>query len=124
MNKLAFVAAAFLSAAYGAASSERPITAACTPTVNVTVPRTTAEQIGSALANGLAQAALIVSDLELDTPPRSSKNATVCGGVPLPSTPEAGSLFGRCFENAVLAPGDSALTRKNLLVHVFRKSSH
>jgi hypothetical protein len=208
MRKLVIVAAAFLSATSVAASSDRSITAACTPTVNVTIPRTAAaqksrapreqrsevvqvywdvsksmrdfaadlaavvnaldsnvllqahaksveqygvgesiatlpsarpalspnanrtmlhlaaEKSGAALASGLAQAALIVSDLELDTPPRSSKNAAVCGGVPLPSTPEAGSLFGRCFENAVLASGDAALTRKNLLVHVFRKSSH
>jgi len=97
---------------------------ALSPNANRTVLHLAAEQIGSALASGSAQAALIVSDLEVDTPPRSSKTATVCGGVPLPSTPEAGSLFGRCFENAVLGAGGSALTRANLLVHVFRKSSH
>jgi hypothetical protein len=98
--------------------------AALHPTANRTALHLAAEQLGSALAGGTAQAALVVSDMELDTPPRASTNATVCGGVPLPSTPLAGSLFGRCFENAVLAADASGPIRKRLLAHVFRKSSH
>lgn len=102
--------------------SARP---ALSPAANRTVLHVAAERIGSALAAGTAQAALVVSDLELDTPPRTSRGAsTVCDGVPLPSTPVAGSLFGRCFENAVAAADGPALTRASLLVHVFRKSSH
>lgn len=112
---------------YGIGESIAPLPTArlaLSPNANRTVLHLAAEKIGSALATGWVQAALVVSDLEVDTPSRSSKNATVCGGVPLPSTPEAGSLFGRCFENAVLTSGEAALTRKNLLVHVFRKNSH
>jgi hypothetical protein len=91
---------------------------------NRTALHLAAEQLGTALADGSAQAALVVSDMKLDTPPRIAAGATVCRGVPLPSTPEAGSLFGRCFENAVTAAGSPMRTRTNLLVHVFRKSSH
>jgi hypothetical protein len=112
---------------YGVGESIVPLPSArsaLSPTANRTVLHLAAEQIGTALASGSAQAALVVSDLELDTPPRTSRTATVCGGVPLPSTPEAGSLFGRCFESAVLATDRPALTRTNLLAHVFRKASH
>jgi hypothetical protein len=99
--------------------------AALHPKANATMLHLAAEQIGSALAAGSAQAALVVSDLELDAPPRTSvADATVCGGVPLPSVAEAGSLFGRCFENAVLAAKGSSAVHKNLLVHVFRKQTH
>jgi hypothetical protein len=112
---------------YGVGESIQLLTsarAALHPTANRTVLHLAAEQIGTALASGSTQAALIVSDLELDTPARTSaSDGTVCRGVPLPSTREAGSLFGRCFENAVLA-SDSRITRTNLLVHVFRKSTH
>jgi hypothetical protein len=95
------------------------------PNAAGTVLHLAAERIGTALANGDAQAALVVSDMELETPPRTSAaNAIVCGGVPLPSTPEAGSLFGRCFEHAVLASDGPPLTRASLLVHLFRKSTH
>jgi hypothetical protein len=97
---------------------------ALSPTAGRTVLHLAAERIGSALAAGNAQAALVVSDLEVDTPPRTAHDATVCGGVPLPSTPEAGSLFGRCFESGVIAARGPGLVRTNLLVHVFRKSSH
>jgi hypothetical protein len=94
------------------------------PKANRTALHLAAEQIGTALATGNAQAALVISDMELDTPPRAAASGTiVCGGVPLPSTREAGALFGRCFENAILASDASPLTRKNLLVHVFRKST-
>jgi len=112
---------------YGVGESIVTLTSArsaLTPNANRTVLHLAAEKSGTALATGLAQAVLIVSDLEVDAPPRSSKNTTVCCGVPLPSTPEAGSLFGRCLENAVLGTGETALTRKNLLVHVFTKRSH
>jgi hypothetical protein len=99
--------------------------AALQPSANRTALHLAAEQIGTALANGSAQAALVISDMELDTPPRTNAlDATVCGGVPLPSTRDAGSLFGRCFENAVLASELPPRTRTNLLVHVFRKSTH
>jgi hypothetical protein len=95
------------------------------PFARRTVLHRAAEQIGTALAEGSAQAALVVSDMELDTPPRNgASQATVCGGVPLPSTPLAGALFGRCFEHAVLSSDTPAPIRTHLLVHVFRKSSH
>jgi hypothetical protein len=113
---------------YGVGESIQPLPsarAALRPRANGTVLHLAAEQIGIALATGSAQAVLLVSDMELDTPPRmSAANATVCGGVPLPSTPEAGSLFGRCFETAVLAADAAPRISKHLLVHVFRKSSH
>jgi uncharacterized membrane protein len=96
---------------------------ALSPNAGRTVLHLAAERIGSALADGLAQAAIVISDLELDTPPRTSPNAHVCGGVPLPSTPEAGWLFGRCFESSVLTAKRPARMRTNLVVHVFRKSS-
>jgi hypothetical protein len=111
---------------YGVGESIRPLSsarAALHPTAGSTVLHLAAEQIGTALASGTAQAAVVVSDLELDTPPRTASRSTVCGGVPLPSTPEAGSLFGRCFENAAIAEA-APLTRTHLLAHVFRKSSH
>ncbi|MBV8515986.1 MAG: hypothetical protein JO197_01160 [Acidobacteria bacterium] len=98
--------------------------AALHPTANRTALHLAAEQLGDALATGRAQAAIVVSDMELDTPPRASTDATVCGGVPLPSTPLAGSLFGRCFENAVLAVDAPSAMRARLLAHVFRKASH
>jgi hypothetical protein len=99
--------------------------AALHPNANRTALHLAAEQIGSALATGSAQAALVVSDMELDTPPRTAaSHATVCGDVPLPSTPLAGSLFGRCLEHAVLAAGGPAKVRTHFLAHVFRKSSH
>lgn len=92
-------------------------------TANRTALHLAAEKIGMALAKGDAQAALVISDMELDTPPHASaKDATVCGGVPLPSTREAGALFGRCFESAI-STSDTPITRKSLLVHVFRKST-
>lgn len=112
---------------YGVGESIVPLPsarAALRPIANRTALHLAAEQIGTALASGNAQAALVISDMELDTPPRkTATDATVCHGVPLPSTPEAGPLFGRCFENAVLSSEAPALTRKNLLVHVFRKST-
>jgi hypothetical protein len=93
--------------------------AALRPTANSTVLHLAAEQIGTALATGAAHAAIVVSDMRLDTPPRTSAaNATVCGGVPLPSTPEAGYLFGRCFEKAF-----ATSRTPNLLVHVFRQTT-
>ncbi|HWW61825.1 MAG TPA: hypothetical protein VN181_10695 [Thermoanaerobaculia bacterium] len=99
--------------------------AALHPSARRTALHLAAEQIGTALASGTAQAALVVSDMEVDAPPRTSiADATVCRGVPLPSTGEAGSLFGRCFESAVLASHTPARTRTNLLAHVFRKSTH
>lgn len=94
------------------------------PGADSTALHLAAEQIGTALATGTAQAAIVVSDLELETPPRNATVSTVCGGVPLPSTPEAGSLFGRCFEHAVAAVDGPAVTRNHLLVHVFRKHTH
>lgn len=112
---------------YGVGESIEPlpsVRAALQPKANRTALHLAAERIGTALATGGAQAALVISDMELDTPPRvAGSPAVVCGNVPLPSTREAGSLFGRCFESAALA-SDSRLTRSNLLVHVFRKSSH
>ncbi len=113
---------------YGVGETIAPLAsaaAALRPTAKRTALHLAAEQIGTALASGTADAAVVVSDMELDTPPRASTaNATVCGGVHLPATPLAGSLFGRCFESATLAAGDARLTRTNLLAHVFRKSSH
>lgn len=113
---------------YGVGETIAPIAsarAALSPKAKRTALHLAAEQIGSALAGGGTQAALLISDLELDTPPRNaSSGLTVCGGVPLPSTAEAGPLFGRCFENAVLLSGAAAHTRRNLLVHVFRKSTN
>ncbi|HKO59255.1 MAG TPA: hypothetical protein VJ276_25540 [Thermoanaerobaculia bacterium] len=98
--------------------------AALHPAAKRTALHLAAEQIGGALANGAAQAALVVSDMEVDAVPRTSAgDATVCGNVPLPSTGQAGPLFGRCFESAVLASGASR-TRASLLAHVFRKRSH
>jgi hypothetical protein len=107
---------------YGVGESIRLLSTAgdaLRPTANRTALHLAAERIGTALAGGNAQAAIVVSDLQLDTPPHTTP--TVCNGVPLPSTREAGSLFGRCFENAVASDG-LRLTRTNLLVHVFRKS--
>jgi hypothetical protein len=113
---------------YGVGEGIEPLPSARSalrPTANRTALHLAAEQIGTALASGSAQAALLISDLELDTPPRTgSSDATVCRGVPLPSSREAGSLFGRCFESAVLAADPPTLTRANLVVHVFRKSTH
>lgn len=94
------------------------------PAADSTALHLAAEQIGTALATGSAQAAVVVSDLELETPPRSAAVSTVCGDVPLPSTPEAGTLFGRCFEHAVMAVDGPAATRNHLLVDVFRKHTH
>lgn len=111
---------------YGIGEAIRPLAnagEALHPTANATVLHLVAEQIGRALADGTAQAALVVSDLELDTPPRSAANTKVCGDVPLPSNREAGTLFGRCFEKAALANPASRL-RAHLVAHVFRKSSH
>jgi hypothetical protein len=111
---------------YGVGESIAPLPsarAALHPSASRTVLHLAAEKIGTALASGSAEAAIVVSDMELDTPPRGKGTATVCGGVPLPSSPAAGSLFGRCFENAVLASDDAARTRRNLLAHVFRKST-
>jgi hypothetical protein len=98
--------------------------AALHPTASRTALHLAAQQLGTALATGTAQAALVVSDMELDAPPRASTAGTVCGGVPLPSTREAGTLFGRCLENASLAVQPVGLIRNDLLVHVFRKRSH
>lgn len=112
---------------YGVGEAIVPLSSAreaLRPTANSTVLHLAAEQIGTALATGNAQAAIVVSDLELETPPRNAAVSTVCGGVPLPSTPEAGSLFGRCFERAIGAIDGPAATRNNLLVHVFRKYTH
>lgn len=113
---------------FGVGESIEPLPsarAALRPAANRTALHLAAEQIGTALASGSAQAALVISDMELDTPPRAAgSEATVCRGVPLPSTPEAGSLFGRCFESAVLASSGPPLTRTSLLAHVFRKSTH
>lgn len=113
---------------FGVGESIQPLAsarAALQPVATRTALHLAAEQIGTALASGTAQAALVISDMELDTPPRGVRaEATVCRGVPLPSTPEAGSLFGRCFESAVLASNGPPLTRTNLLAHVFRKSTH
>jgi hypothetical protein len=113
---------------YGVGESIQPLPSARSalhPRANGTALHLAAEQIGTALATGSAQAALVVSDMELDTPPRTSAaDATVCGGVPLPSTPEAGSLFGRCFEHAVLAVDAPPRIRTHLVVHAFRKSTH
>ncbi|HEX6097384.1 MAG TPA: hypothetical protein VF432_13730 [Thermoanaerobaculia bacterium] len=112
---------------YGVGESIRTLPsarAALHPVANRTALHLAAEQIGTALAGGAAQAALVVSDMELDTPPGTASGATVCRGVPLPGTPQAGSLFGRCLETAVLTSKTPALTRTNLLVHVFRKGTH
>lgn len=94
------------------------------PAARGTALHLAAEQIGTALSTGKAQAAIVVSDLELETPPRTAAVSTVCGGVPLPSTPEAGSLFGRCFEHALNAVEGPSLARTNLMVDVFRKHTH
>jgi hypothetical protein len=113
---------------YGVGETIKPLAtarAALKPEAKRTALHLAAEQLGTALANGNAQAALVISDMELDTPPRvTGSAATVCRDIPLPSTAEAGSLFGRCFETAVLNSGGVPLTRSNLLVHVFRKSTH
>lgn len=113
---------------YGVGETIAPLSsarAALHPGANRTVLHLAAERIGAALASGEATAALVVSDMEVDAPARTSAaHATVCGGVPLPSTSEAGALFGRCFESALLASQEPPLTRAHLLAHVFRKSSH
>ncbi len=100
---------------YGVGESIRPFTSA-RDALRLDARRTAqhlaAEKIGSTLASGAAQAALVVSDMELDAPPLTSP--TVCGGIPLPSTRDAGALFGRCFEKAIGI-------RTHLLVHVFRQ---
>lgn len=112
---------------YGVGESIVPLASArevLRPRADNTALHLAAEQIGTALVTGNAQAAIVVSDLELDTPSRNNAVSTVCGDVPLPSTSEAGSLFGRCFEHAVAAVDGPAATRNNLLVHVFRKHTH
>ncbi|HYH10557.1 MAG TPA: hypothetical protein VEK11_26165 [Thermoanaerobaculia bacterium] len=111
---------------YEVAESIRPLAsaqAALTPRANRTALHLAAEQIGTALANGTAQAALVISDLELDTPPSTRNGATVCGGVPLPLTPVAGPLFGRCYEKAI-GSVSQARTQRNLLAHVFRMETN
>jgi len=112
---------------YGVGESIQPLPssrAALQPTATRTALHLAAQQIGTALATGSAQAVVVVSDMELDTPPRNAVSATVCDGVPLPSSPLAGFLFGRCFENAITSSESPSRMRTNLLVHVFRKSTH
>ena len=75
---------------YGVGESIRPLSTAGDAldlTANRTALHLAAERIGTALASGNAQAAIIVSDLELDTPPHTTP--TVCNGVPLPATHDA-----------------------------------
>jgi hypothetical protein len=62
-----------------------------------------AYKIGSELSEGNTDAAILVSDMELELPQSILTQAekTICTTVGLPSTPKAGAVFGRCFESGL-----------------------